>query len=35
MDIGVMARILSSLATFVVAPGILYQGREAPVRDYY
>jgi hypothetical protein len=35
MDIGVMAQILSSLATFVVAAGILYQGREAPVRDYY
>ncbi|MCA1715896.1 MAG: hypothetical protein LC781_03235 [Actinobacteria bacterium] len=29
MDIGVMAQILSSLATFVVAAGILYQGREA------
>ena len=29
MDIGVMAQILSSLATFVVAAGILYQGRQA------
>jgi hypothetical protein len=29
MDIGVIAQILSSLATFVVAAGILYQGREA------
>jgi hypothetical protein len=29
MDIGVMAQILSSLATFVVACGILYQGRQA------
>jgi hypothetical protein len=29
MDIGVIAPILSSLATFVVAAGILYQGREA------
>jgi len=28
MDIGVMAQILSSLATFIAA-GILYQGREA------
>ena len=35
MDIGVMAQILSSLATFVVAAGILYEGREAPVWDYY
>ena len=34
MDIGVMAQILSSLATFVVAAGILYQGREASVWDY-
>jgi hypothetical protein len=29
MDFGVIAQILSSLATFVVAAGILYQGREA------
>jgi hypothetical protein len=29
MDIAVLARVLSSLATFVVAAGILYQGREA------
>ncbi len=29
MDIAVLAQILSSLATFVVAAGILYQGREA------
>ncbi len=29
MDIGVLAQILSSLATFVVASGILYQGRQA------
>jgi hypothetical protein len=29
MDIRVIAQILSSLATFVVAAGILYQGREA------
>ena len=29
MDIGVIAQVLSSLATFVVAAGILYQGREA------
>jgi hypothetical protein len=29
MDIRVIAQILSSLATFVVAVGILYQGREA------
>jgi hypothetical protein len=29
MDIGVMAQILSSLATLVVASGILYQGRQA------
>src|ERR687886_2326775 len=29
MDIGVMAQILSSLATLVVACGILYQGRQA------
>jgi hypothetical protein len=29
MDIGVIAQILSSHATFVVAAGILYQGREA------
>ncbi|MDQ3864697.1 MAG: hypothetical protein M3317_14600 [Actinomycetota bacterium] len=29
MDIGIVAQILSSLATFVVAAGILYQGREA------
>jgi hypothetical protein len=29
MDIGVIAQILSSLATFVVAAGILYQGKEA------
>ncbi len=29
MDIGTLAQILSSLATFVVAAGILYQGREA------
>ena len=35
MDIGVMAQILSLLVTFVVAAGILYQGREAPVWDYY
>lgn len=29
MDIRAMAQILSSLATLVVAAGILYQGREA------
>lgn len=29
MDVGAIAQILSSLATFVVAAGILYQGREA------
>src|SRR5215203_2491151 len=29
MDIVVLAQLLSSLATFVVAAGILYQGREA------
>lgn len=29
MDIAVLAHVLSSLATFVVAAGILYQGREA------
>jgi hypothetical protein len=29
MDITVLAQVLSSLATFVVAAGILYQGREA------
>ena len=29
MDIAVLARVLSSLATSVVAAGILYQGREA------
>ena len=29
MDIGVIAQILSSLATFVVACGILYQGKQA------
>ena len=29
MDIPVLAQLLSSLATFVVAAGILYQGREA------
>jgi hypothetical protein len=29
MDIAVLAQMLSSLATFVVAAGILYQGREA------
>ncbi len=29
VDIGTLAQILSSLATFVVAAGILYQGREA------
>lgn len=29
MDIAVWAQVLSSLATFVVAAGILYQGREA------
>lgn len=29
MDIAVIAQLLSSLATFVVAAGILYQGREA------
>jgi hypothetical protein len=29
MDIGAIAQILSSLATFVAAAGILYQGREA------
>ena len=29
MDIAVIAQMLSSLATFVVAAGILYQGREA------
>ena len=29
MDIGVIAQTLSSLATFVVAAGILYQGMEA------
>src|SRR5215203_5700409 len=28
MDIAVLAQVLSSLATFVVAAGILYQGRE-------
>jgi len=27
MDIAVIAQVLSSLATFVVALGILYQGR--------
>jgi hypothetical protein len=29
MYLAIMAQILSSLATFVVAAGILYQGREA------
>src|SRR4028118_649692 len=29
MDIAILAQVLSSLATFVVAVGILYQGREA------
>ena len=29
MDIAVLAQVLSSLATFVVAAGILYQGRKA------
>jgi hypothetical protein len=29
MDIAVRAHVLSSLATFVVVAGILYQGREA------
>ena len=29
MDIAVLAQVLSSRATFVVAAGILYQGREA------
>jgi hypothetical protein len=29
MDIAVLAQVLSSLATFVVAAGILNQGREA------
>jgi len=29
VDIAVLAQLLSSLATFVVAAGILYQGREA------
>jgi hypothetical protein len=29
MDIAVLAQLLSSLATFVVAAGFLYQGREA------
>src|SRR5215208_4217593 len=29
MDIAILAQVLSSLATFVVAAGILYQGREA------
>jgi hypothetical protein len=29
MDIAVLAHVLSSLATFVVAAEILYQGREA------
>lgn len=29
MDIAIWAQVLSSLATFVVAAGILYQGREA------
>ena len=29
MDIAALAQVLSSLATFVVAAGILYQGREA------
>jgi len=29
MDIALLAQLLSSLATFVVAAGILYQGREA------
>jgi hypothetical protein len=29
MDIAVLAQVLSSLATFVVAAGILYKGREA------
>src|ERR687896_1477021 len=29
IDIAVLAQLLSSLATFVVAAGILYQGREA------
>jgi len=29
MDIALLAQVLSSLATFVVAAGILYQGREA------
>ena len=28
MDIAVLAQVLSSLATFVGAAGILYQGRE-------
>jgi hypothetical protein len=29
MDLAVIAQVLSSLATFVVALGILYQGRQA------
>jgi hypothetical protein len=29
MDLAVIAQVLSSLATFVVALGILYQGRRA------
>jgi len=29
MDIAVLAQVLSSFATLVVAAGILYQGREA------
>ena len=29
MDIAVLVQVLASLATFVVAAGILYQGREA------
>jgi hypothetical protein len=29
MDIAVLAQLLSSFATLVVAAGILYQGREA------
>jgi hypothetical protein len=29
MDIAVLAQVLSSLATFVVAAGILYQARRA------
>ena len=29
MDIATTAQLLSSFATFIVAAGILYQGREA------